>query len=72
MSNQSTDKSELQGEGNRDADREYREAATRHAQGGKSESEARQAEEALEGKEGDELRKAEKDGKARAKGNPSR
>jgi hypothetical protein len=61
-----------QGEGNRDADRESREAATRHAQSGKTESEAHEAEEALDGAEAKELAEAEKQGKARAKGPASR
>ena len=65
-------KSQVQGEGNRDADRQYRDAATRHAQTGKSESEARDAEEALEGDEEEELREAEKTGKSRAQGPASR
>jgi hypothetical protein len=72
MSNQSTDKSAMQGEGNREADREYREGATRHAEGGKSESEGRKAEDALIGDEGEQLREAEKAGKSRAKGPASR
>jgi len=54
---------EMQGEGNRTADREYREAATRHAQSGKSEDAAKQAKRALEGSEREELAKAERDGK---------
>ena len=65
MSNQSTPRNpDLQGEGNRDADREYREAAERHAKSGKSEAEGRAAEEALEGDEAKELADAEKAGKA--------
>jgi len=55
---------EMQGEGNRTADREYRESATRHAQSGKSEDAAKQAKRAVEGKEREELAKAERDGKA--------
>jgi hypothetical protein len=65
-------KSELQGEGNRDADRKYREGAQRHAESGQTEREGREAEEALEGKEAEELRQAEKAGKARAQGPASR
>jgi hypothetical protein len=63
--------SELQGEGNREADREYREAATRHASAGKSEAEGRTAERALE-TDPDELKKAEQVGKSKAKGPASR
>jgi hypothetical protein len=54
----------MQGEGNRTADRQYREGATRHAQSGKSEDAGKQAKQALESEEGDELAKAERDGKA--------
>jgi len=61
---QSNSDPELQGEGNRTADREYRESATRHAQSGKSEDAAKEAERALEGPEREELAKAERDGKA--------
>ena len=58
---------DLQGEGNRDADREYREAAERHAKSGKSEAEGRAAEEALEGDEAESARATLKEaGKARA------
>jgi hypothetical protein len=64
MGNPTTAKN--QGEGNRDADREYREAAERHANSGKSEQEGRDAEAALEGDEGEALTEAEKAGKARA------
>jgi hypothetical protein len=65
-------KSELQGEGNRDADRKYREGAQRHAESGQVEREAREAEDALEGDEADALKQAEKAGKARAQGPASR
>jgi hypothetical protein len=61
-----------QGEGNREADRQYRDAASKHAQSGKAESEARDAEEALDGEEGEELSQAEEAGKSRAKGPASR
>jgi hypothetical protein len=74
MSNQSKSPQDAknQGEGNRDADRQYRDAATRHAQSGKTEGEARQAEEALDGDEAKELAEAEKKGKSPAKGPASR
>ena len=55
------------GEGNREADRKYRNAATTHAQSGRSEPAAREAEEALEDKdEAAELEEAEEEGKSRA------
>jgi hypothetical protein len=57
-----------QGEGNREADRKYRQAATDHAQSGRSEQAAREAERALEnGDEAAELDEAEEEGKSRAK-----
>jgi hypothetical protein len=68
----SSEQSSLQGEGNREADREYREAATKHAASGKTEAEGRQAEAALEGAEADELKRAEQAGKEKAKGPASR
>jgi hypothetical protein len=56
-----------QGEGNREADRKYRNAATNHAQSGRSEPAARAAEEALEDDdEAAELEEAEEEGKSRA------
>jgi hypothetical protein len=58
---------ETEGEGSRSADRTYREHATRHAASGTSEEAAREAKEALEGKERDELEEAEREGKSRAK-----
>ena len=54
-----------QGEGNRTADKEYREAATRHAKEKDTQREGREAEQALE--EDDELERAEEAGKSRAK-----
>jgi hypothetical protein len=53
-----------EGEGNRTADRRYRNAATRYAASGASEDAAREAERALEGSEREELAKAEAAGKA--------
>jgi hypothetical protein len=53
-----------EGEGNRTADRHYRNAATKYAESGASEEAARDAEEALEGEEGEELAEAEAAGKA--------
>lgn len=57
-----------QGEGNREADRKYRQAASEHARSGRSEGAAREAEEALEDKEeSEELERAEAEGKSRAR-----
>jgi hypothetical protein len=58
------DQLENEGEGNRTADREYREGVRRHVESGASEPAAEEAQEALEGAEGDELRKAEEAAKA--------
>jgi hypothetical protein len=56
-----------EGEGSRTADREYREGVRRHVASGTSERAAAEAEQALEGAEGDELRQAEAEGKAKAR-----
>jgi hypothetical protein len=53
-----------EGEGNRTADRKYREGVERHVQSGASQQAADEAERALEGNEAEELRKAEEAGKA--------
>lgn len=59
---------ETLGEGNRAADRAYRDAASRHASSGRDERAARRAKEALEDRdEADELERAEAEGKARAR-----
>jgi hypothetical protein len=58
------DQSKNEGEGNRTADRRYREGVRRHVQSGASEPAAEEAEQALTGDEADELRKAEEEGKA--------
>jgi hypothetical protein len=63
MADPNTPKNE--GEGNKTADREYRQAATRHAVSPKSEKMAREAEEALEGEEGKELEEARQSTKDR-------
>ena len=60
------------GEGDREADRAYREAAAKHAQTSDVTREARDAEEALEGEDGEELANAEREGKSRARGPQSR
>ena len=53
------DESKNEGEGNRTADRRYREGARRHVESGASVPAAEEAQQALEGTEADELRKAE-------------
>ena len=58
------DQSKNEGEGNRTADRHYREGVRRHVQSGASEAAAKEAEHALDSDEADELREAEKKGKA--------
>jgi hypothetical protein len=58
------DQMKNEGEGNRTADREYREGVRRHVQSGASKAAAEEAEHALETTEGDELRKAEDAAKA--------
>lgn len=58
----------VQGEGNYDAAREYDEQTSKHAADkDRVKKEAEAAKKALEGEEGEELRKAEEEGKARAK-----
>jgi hypothetical protein len=58
------DQSKNEGEGNRTADRKYREDVRRHVESGDSEPAAKEAERALEGAEAEELRKAEQAAKA--------
>jgi hypothetical protein len=53
------DQSKNEGEGNRTADRHYREGVRRHVESGASGPAAEEAEHALESSEADELRKAE-------------
>jgi hypothetical protein len=52
-----------EGEGNRTAAREYNKAQQRFVRSGKVERKAKEAEKALEGAEGDDLREAELVGK---------
>lgn len=52
-----------EGEGNRSAARQYDEAQRRFVKSGKVEEKAKEAERAVEGKEGDALREAELVGK---------
>ena len=61
-SKNSRDKNE--GEGNRTADRKYREGARRHVESGASEPAAEEAQHAVESDESDELRRAEDEAKA--------
>ena len=59
----SKDQSKNEGEGNRTADRKYREGLEAHVKSGASKPAADEAEEALESSEGEELRRAEKVGR---------
>ena len=52
-----------EGEGNRTADRKYREDVRRHVESGAVEPAAEEAKEALEGPEAEELQRAEEEGK---------
>ena len=54
---------DLQGEGNYDASRRYRQGLEKSVREGKSEELGKKAEKALEGAEGDTLRKADEKGK---------
>jgi len=53
-----------EGEGNRTADRKYREGVRRHVESGAPKPAGEEAQHALEGAEADELRKAEEAAKA--------
>jgi hypothetical protein len=59
------DQMKNEGEGNRTADRRYREGAREHVESGAPDAAAEEAERALESNEGDELRQAEEEGKSR-------
>lgn len=63
-----TDDRKNQGEGNRQADRRYREKAEAFAQYEDIKALAKKAKEAISGKEGEALREAEERGKAASKG----
>lgn len=52
-----------EGEGNRTADREYRKGTEEFAKSGRVQEQAQKAADALDGAEGDELRKAEEAGR---------
>ena len=56
-----------EGEGNKTAARHYNEATTEFAKSGKVDQKAREARKAVEGKEGDGLRKAEREGLQKAR-----
>jgi hypothetical protein len=58
------DQTRNEGEGNRTADRQYREGVRRHVESGASAGAAEKAQHALEGAEAEELRKAEESAKA--------
>jgi hypothetical protein len=59
-----SDQSKNEGEGNRTADRRYRQGVRRHVESGAPGPAAEEAQHALEGAEADELRKAEEAAKA--------
>ena len=58
------EQSKNEGEGNRTADRKYREGVRQHVESGASEAAAEEAEHALDSAEAEELRKAEESAKA--------
>lgn len=58
------DQAKNEGEGNRTADRKYRKGVRRYVESGAPDAAAREAQNALEGAEGDELRKAQEEGRA--------
>lgn len=57
-----------QGEGNRGAAEAYNQGAKQFAKSGRVEEQAQKARRDLEGPQGDELRRAEQEGKSHAKG----
>lgn len=67
MSDRERKASENEGEGNRTADRRYREGVEEHLRKGKVEEEAERAARALD-EQPEELRRAEEEGKARSAG----
>jgi hypothetical protein len=60
-----------EGEGNRTAAREYNRDTREFIESGQVESAAEKAKQALQGAEGDKLRKAETEGRSRAKAHDS-
>ncbi|WP_441289978.1 hypothetical protein ACSRUE_04710 [Sorangium sp. KYC3313] len=65
---QQTPSADIEGEGNRTADRRYREGVEKSVEAGKIKEHAEEAARALDGPEGDELREAEE---AARRGQPS-
>ncbi len=65
---QRPDMSGNQGEGNRGAAEAYNEGARQFVESGRVEEQAQKARRDLEGEKGDELRRAEQEGKSHAKG----
>ena len=63
---------ENEGEGNKTAARRYNEATQQYVESGKVETAAQEAEGALAGPEGEELRRAEEATKQRAKERPAK
>lgn len=59
-----TEKDKNEGEGNKTADRQYREGVRKHIESGKSEPAAKEATRAVDGEEAEELRRAEEAGRA--------
>lgn len=57
-----------EGEGNRTADRQYREGVKDHVQHHDVQGDAQRAGDAVDGPEGEELRRAEEEGKRHSKG----
>jgi hypothetical protein len=57
-----------EGEGNKTAAREYNKEQHAFAKSGKVEGKAREAEQAMSGKEADQLREAEREGKSHSHG----
>ncbi|HYG86336.1 MAG TPA: hypothetical protein VD978_08770 [Azospirillum sp.] len=57
-----------EGEGNRTADRQYREGVKEHVQHHDVQGAAQRARDAVDGPEGNELRRAEEEGKRHSKG----
>jgi hypothetical protein len=57
-----------EGEGNKTAAREYNQETTEFTKSGQVESKAREAKQAMEGRESDEMRKAEREGKSHSHG----
>ena len=64
MSEPRTEKQKNEGEGNKTADRHYREGVRKHIESGASGPAAKDAERAIDSDAGDELRKAEEKGRA--------